>query len=281
MWACSAPSSLALMGAIHAAGSWILHPRGRHNIAQGALPSLVTRCIETDDVMGCFYCHRKAVWEQVGGYDENLLRGQTEDFSLMARMKGWRVIAVPNIEYVHAHAARKPRDNRADTTEGLDATRDAFHRKWGFDRLAADLDFVAKKYSGTPLLWNARVFGPRDQWPAISEKPIEPQSSEWGRFINDASFRDAMRARAPYCSEHSSAGFAMSSRAACAMPRWIALPSVVASWYDMHRRRSGPAPHQVGAGRNALTAIHGPGPPRTWFSPMHSTFRLGMNPSMQ
>jgi len=189
------PKQIGLDGRIHAAGTWILHPRGRHNIAQGALPSLITRSLECDDVMGCFYCHRKKVWKDVGGYDEKLLRGQTEDFSLMARLKGRRVISIPNVEFVHAHAARKKRENHADTPDGIDQSLDSFQEKWGFDRLTPDLDAVAKRYAGTPLLWNARVFGPRQASPA-NPKPVSIENSEWTRFINDAAFRDAIRARA-------------------------------------------------------------------------------------
>ena len=29
--------------------------------------------------MGCFYAHRRCVWETLGGYDETMRRGQTVD----------------------------------------------------------------------------------------------------------------------------------------------------------------------------------------------------------
>ena len=60
-----------------------------------------------DHVMGCFYCCRKRVFDELDGYDETFLRGQTIDFSLRARLAGWSCIAVPHIEYVHAHGQRK------------------------------------------------------------------------------------------------------------------------------------------------------------------------------
>jgi len=190
------PKQLGLDGRIHSAGSWILHPRGHHHVAQGAIPQTVTRAIEIDHVMGCFYCHRREIWEQLGGYDETLLRGQTVDFGLRARLAGWRAFSVPNIEFIHAHADRVVRPTEADSDEGIERTLDRFTEKWGFDRLAADLDDVAERYAGTPLLWNARVFGPSQPWPPPSAGPQDIQHSEWARYAGDDGYRQAIDLRA-------------------------------------------------------------------------------------
>ena len=72
--------SLAIPRSVHAAGDWVLHPRGYHHHAAGASRDAVRRSREVDHVMGCFYCHRRVVWEQLEGYDETFLRGQTVDF---------------------------------------------------------------------------------------------------------------------------------------------------------------------------------------------------------
>ena len=189
------PKQLGLDGRIHSAGSWILHPRGHHHLAQGAISQTVTRTIEVDHVMGCFYCHKREIWQQLDGYDETYLRGQTVDFGLRARLAGWRAFSVPNIEFIHAHGDRVQRPNEADSDEGIERTLDRFTEKWGFDRLAADLDVVAERYAGTPLLWNARVFGPATPWPPPSGGPQHIQQSEWARYAADDSFREAIDAR--------------------------------------------------------------------------------------
>lgn len=190
------PKQLGIEGRIHAAGDWILHPRGMHHIAQGADRHAITRSIEVDHVMGCFYCHRRRVWEEIGGYDERILRGQTIDFGMAARLKGWRAFFVPSIEFTHNHGLRVVRNTRADTTEGVRYSLDRFHEKWGFDRIAPDLDDVARMYAGTPLLWNARVFGPHAPWPMPVSEPLDVEHTEWGRYADDLPFRQYVDARA-------------------------------------------------------------------------------------
>jgi glycosyltransferase involved in cell wall biosynthesis/SAM-dependent methyltransferase len=189
------PKQLGLDGRIHSAGSWILHPRGHHHVAQGAIRETVTRTLEVDHVMGCFYCHKREIWAQLDGYDESFLRGQTVDFGLRARLKGWRAFAVPDIEFIHAHGDRIRRPNEADSNDGIERTLDRFTEKWGFDRLAADLDVVAERYAGTPLLWNARVFGPATPWPVPSAGALDIRQSDWARYAADESYRDAIDAR--------------------------------------------------------------------------------------
>jgi GT2 family glycosyltransferase len=178
-------------GRVHSAGDWVLHPRGYHHVGQGAPRAAIARATEVDHVMGCFYCHRRSVWEKLGGYDENLLRGQTVDFSLRVRLEGGRIICVPTIEFVHHHAHRAPRPNRADSEEGLAETHRRFRAKWGFDRLAPDLEAVAERYGGTPLLWNAGVFGPAAPWPPVNGSSAVG-NSEWTRFTEDPRFREAL-----------------------------------------------------------------------------------------
>ncbi len=179
---------------IHSAGDFILHPRGNHHLAQGAPRNFITRSIEVDHVMGCFYCHRKKVWEDVGGYDVGYLRGQTVDFGLMARLNGWRTFSVPHIEFVHRHSLRRARDTRADTNEGVDVSRRHFEQKWGFDRIAPDLDIVRNRYARTPLLWNASVFGPHVPLVDNTEPP-RLETSEWVKFAHDEVSQKAIRHR--------------------------------------------------------------------------------------
>ncbi|MFG0331014.1 MAG: methyltransferase domain-containing protein [Phycisphaerales bacterium] len=186
------PKQLKVNERIHAFGDWLLHPNGYTHIGAEAHRHFVTRAMEVDHVMGCFYCCRKRVWEELGGYDEDFLRGQTIDFGLRARLAGWSTIAIPNIEYIHAHSERRPRSTTADTRDGIDQTRKTFYRKWGFDRLAPDLEVVRRLYSGTPLLWNSRWFGPQS-CEDLMESDIAPtlEESPWGRYSNRPQFRQA------------------------------------------------------------------------------------------
>lgn len=177
------PKQLAPDGSIHAFGDWMLHPRGYHHVAQGVNADAITRAMEVDHVMGCFYCFTREVWNAVGEYDENFLRGQTVDYTVRARLAGYTVWAVPTIEFSHYHSMRDKRTNVADTDDGLNTTRRRFQEKWGFDRIVPDLDVVAKKYAGTPLLWNAAVFGPSTHTnaPQMSQQELM-EKTRWGSY---------------------------------------------------------------------------------------------------
>ncbi|MEM8737069.1 MAG: glycosyltransferase [Planctomycetota bacterium] len=186
------PKQLAPNGKwVHSFGDFVLHPRGYVHLHQGKAREEVTRPAEVDHVMGCFYCCKREVHDALGGYDEDVLRGQTVEFGMRARRAGYRCFAVPHIEFIHRHSLRGMRANLADTAEGIDRSRAAFKEKWGFDRLAPDLDVVRERYGGTPLLWNAAVFGlPGDAAYACSWGP-EPtvEGSSWSRYAKDAGYR--------------------------------------------------------------------------------------------
>ena len=178
------PKQLKPNGAIHAFGDFMIHPKGYHHVAEHLPADTVDTAREVDHVMGCFYCFRRRVWEELEGFDEQMLRGQTVDFGLRSRLAGYRCVAIPQISFVHRHALRHAwRATRADTKEGLVSSRDRFREKWGFDRVAPDLDVVRQRYGHTPLLWNPVVFA-RGQRIALGEKPTV-EASEWGRFSSD------------------------------------------------------------------------------------------------
>jgi len=71
------PKQLNVLGQIHEFGDWLLHPNGYHHNAHGLPRDAVNCAMEVDDTMGCFYCCRKIVFDEIGGYDETFLRGQT------------------------------------------------------------------------------------------------------------------------------------------------------------------------------------------------------------
>lgn len=189
------PKQLGSDGRIHAFGDMILHPRGYHHLGAGLDRYAVQHAVEVDHVMGCFYCCRRSVYEQVGGYDESMLRGQTIDFGLAARLHGWSAIAVPHIEFAHHHGLRSVRTTRADSDDGVDQTLNYFQDKWGFCRIAPDLDAVRRKYAGTPLLWNAAVFAA----PSGAAEPVadalRTEDTAWSRYADDPAYQHQLNLR--------------------------------------------------------------------------------------
>lgn len=200
------PKQLNTAGLIHSFGDWVLHPRGYHHVAAGFARHAVKHPMEVDHVMGCFYCCRREVFEELDGYDEDFLRGQTVDFGLRARLAGWSCFAVPHIEFIHQHNNRENRSTGADTIDGVRRSLNVFRQKWGFDRIAPDLDVVRERYAGTPLLWNARFFGggsdaysstaTPDEVNAQSEQPLKLEETEWVRYTQDPAFKSGTDYRA-------------------------------------------------------------------------------------
>ena len=190
------PKQLMSDARIHAFGDFIFHPKGYHHVGQGLERYAITRPMEVDHVMGCFYCCRRTVYDEVDGFDENMLRGQTVDFGVAARLKGWSCIAVPHIEFAHHHGLRESRTTKADTEAGVDQTLAYFREKWGFCRIAPDLNVVREKYAGTPLLWNAAVFGTG----VVEEarpwaQPTNLEETMWGVYASDEVYRNQINLR--------------------------------------------------------------------------------------
>lgn len=198
------PKQLGSNGRVHAFGDWVLHPKSYHHIGFGCERDAIKLPMEVDHVMGCFYCFKREVFDELEGFDEDYLRGQTIDFGLRARLKGWCCFAVPQIEFIHRHGLRNARQSRADKEEGLYETLDTFRRKWGFDRLAADLDVVRERYAGTPLLWNARVFALPPALAVAEDDKVESlniQESDWTKYMQQQPFRQRIDMRAAIVGE--------------------------------------------------------------------------------
>jgi GT2 family glycosyltransferase len=180
-----APKQLDPRGHVHAFGDMILSPLGYHHVAAG-LPRYhesVSRTIEVDHAMGCFYCCRRSMYDEIGGYDEKCLRGETEDLTMMARHAGWRCWAVPDVEFVHRHSLRGRRQSQYDDGQRIRDDLNYFEQKWGFSRLAPDLDVVRRRHRGTLLVGNATAFGPRTT--------SSPSNDEWN--LHRAGDADACR----------------------------------------------------------------------------------------
>ncbi|MFK7789048.1 MAG: glycosyltransferase [Phycisphaeraceae bacterium] len=185
------PKQLSPDGKVHSMGDFVLHPKGYHHVCAGLSSEMVTRAIEVDHVMGCFYCCTRKLYDELDGYDEDYMRGQTVDFGMRSRLAGYRCWAIPTITFTHRHTLRKDRATNADSDTGIDNSRQVFRDKWGFDRIAPDLDVARERYANTPLLWNAQVFGVPagvDSVPA-SAMPSSFEASEWVRFNSDQAFQ--------------------------------------------------------------------------------------------
>ncbi|MFM7052747.1 MAG: glycosyltransferase [Planctomycetota bacterium] len=171
-------------GRVHAFGDAILSPLGYHHLGQGAREDDLPEELEIEHAMGCFHASRRAAVAAVGGYDERVLRGQTEELAMRLNLAGYTAHATRRVVFRHFHAERHWRPNTADTGEGLRRSLAQFGEKWGCDRLAPDLSAVWTRWKGTPLVERARLAGPR-AWDPLETGDL-PAGEEWSRFTHDA-----------------------------------------------------------------------------------------------
>ncbi len=179
-------------GRIVSYGDWVLHPAGHHHIGAGLDRYAVRYPMEVDYASDGFYCCRKQVFEELGGYDQDLTEGEAVDFGLRARRAGWACMVVPHLEFASMRSLRARRRARPDDTRASAEAREQFRDKWGFDRLAPDLDIVRQRYANTPLLWNSEWFGVAAGVSADREKRpdvrLQFDRGDWGRYATDSDF---------------------------------------------------------------------------------------------
>jgi len=190
------PKQLNTQGVVHEFGDFLLDPRGYRHNAHGLPREALQSVMEVDIPMGCFFAHKRTVFDALGGYDENFLRGQTVDFGLRSLLAGFRCWATPHVEYIHAHSERRNRETKADSLDGIRAGLDVFEKKWGFSRLFPDTQALLNRLQGTPALWNPRFAALAAQL-AESSAPVQPPSpaalkaaeDEWNHYAHDPSSR--------------------------------------------------------------------------------------------
>ena len=85
---------------------------------------------EVDIVSGCFLLIRRAVWEELGGFDPAFfMYGEDADLCLRARKLGYRCLITPDAQIVHYGGASEK--VRADKMVRLFAAKvQLFHRHW-------------------------------------------------------------------------------------------------------------------------------------------------------
>lgn len=170
-------------GRVHALGDAILSPLGYHHLGQGLPESALPEVVEVEHAMGCFHASRRRAIAEAGGYDESVLRGQTEELAMRLNLAGWRTLATTRVAFRHFHGERHWRPNKADTDEGLGRSLERFQQKWGFDRLAPDLADAWERWQGTALVERALLRGPRRWDPALTDDLAAGE--EWARFERD------------------------------------------------------------------------------------------------
>lgn len=170
-------------GRVHALGDAIISPLGYHHLGQGLPESELPGLVEVEHAMGCFHTSRRAAIAEVGGYDESVLRGQTEELAMRLNLAGWSALATTRVVFRHFHGERHWRPNTADTGAGLQRSLDRFRSKWGFDRLAPDLNDAWARWKGTPLAERAGLRGP-SRWEPSMSGDLAP-GEEFDRFASD------------------------------------------------------------------------------------------------
>ena len=158
---------LADNGNIASMGEFIIHPKGFHHQGKG-LPATTYRFPEEVDAVGAGVLAVDAVAFDAVDH-RSLLSGGLGALGLCLalRERGGRCVCVPGVVVADAS------DISATREESL-----AFAQRFGFDWLIADLDEVAGRYAGTPMLWNSRFFGTAMPF----EKYVQRPAVHWQNY---------------------------------------------------------------------------------------------------
>jgi GT2 family glycosyltransferase len=181
----------------HDRPSKIEEPIGRRTLHTAVTPELTKRTLgappaEVDASIGCCMLFKRALADELGGYDLGWTPVWFEDLDLSfsARRLGAKVFALPDVRVLHRRSLRGSREAGSDGTvegqsiarrlaaralpcatkeeiarrTGMDApSPEAVERfrhhygywceKWGFDMLNPDLDAALERYRGTEVCW--------------------------------------------------------------------------------------------------------------------------------
>jgi len=135
-------------GHVFSMGEFVVHPKGFHHHNRGVAAHAGRFPEEVDGFAGGVIAVDAAVYDAIGG--DALHSGGLGMLTLCLaiRAAGGRCMAIPEVVVTDA-AELTPSDTESRM----------FAERFGFAWLAADLDAVAQRYAGTPMLWNARYFG--------------------------------------------------------------------------------------------------------------------------
>jgi GT2 family glycosyltransferase len=182
---------------LHDRPTKIAEPVGKRTLHVAVRAPLAKRTlgdppVEVDASIGCCMLFRRAIADELGGYDLGWTPVWFEDLdlSLSARRLGAKVFALPEVRVLHR---RRLRGSREAGSDGVVARRTLarraaarvlplaakqmvvkaikldppppetfarfrhhyayWHEKWGFHPLNPDMDYVLKRYGGTEVCW--------------------------------------------------------------------------------------------------------------------------------
>ncbi len=151
---------LATDGNIASMGEFIIHPKGFHHLGK-SLPATTYRFPEEVDAIaaGVLAVDTKA-FDSVD--NQSLLTGNLGALALCLaiREQGGRSLCIPSVVVTDSPGIT-PTEQESQ----------AFNQRFGFDWLIADLDKIADRYAGSPMLWNARFFGTAMPFEKYDQRP--------------------------------------------------------------------------------------------------------------
>jgi 2-polyprenyl-3-methyl-5-hydroxy-6-metoxy-1,4-benzoquinol methylase len=158
--ACVGAKRLDAEGNVFSMGEFIVHPKGFHHHGKGVPASAYRFPEEVDAVAGGVLAVDTRHFDAVAG--QTLCRGILGPVTLClaVRQRGGRCAVVPSVVI--------------EDGQGIAPTDDddrRFRERFGFDWRAADLDEVAARHPGSPLLWNARFFGTAMPFEKYDQRP--------------------------------------------------------------------------------------------------------------
>ncbi len=158
--ACVGAKRVDPQGTVFSMGEFIVHPKGFHHHGKGVPATAYRFPEEVDAVAGGVLAVDREHFDAVDG--EALCVGilGPATLCLAIRQRGGRCVVVPSVVI--------------DDAQGIaptDLDDNNFRGRFGFDWRAADLDEVAAKHPGSPLLWNARYFGTALPFEKYDQRP--------------------------------------------------------------------------------------------------------------
>lgn len=153
-------------------GELVVHPKGLHSVGHGLPASAHRFPEEVDGAMGGMAAFPS---ELVAGLDEPRGAFGLLHWCLEARLRGGRIIAVPDAVWLSSDAPTPiAREDLA-----------AFIRRFGFHPLAPDIDAIAADDALAPLRWNVRFFGSQQPF----DKYTERGAFHWKAYAESEPFR--------------------------------------------------------------------------------------------
>lgn len=157
------------------------------------LADILNEVAEVDTALGVLtFCDRETALK-IGGFDPNYpLWIEDDDFYLSFRLHGKKVFYLPDVFALHRTSLRGNRNSdtwkmswyrkfmrrRIASWRARILKRDYsyWRKKWGFDPLNPDMDFILRKYANTEIVWQYEA-GMKAEGEQIIKKYMEKSKS--------------------------------------------------------------------------------------------------------